>query len=74
MLRRAMERLPASPLIAKGLDLAERHLGMKELSVRLGSPAGTIKAWRLGQSTMPQQKFHLLVDLLLEIDPTWMED
>lgn len=69
-----MERLPASPLIAKGLDIAERHFGMKGLSVRLGSPAGTINAWRTGQSSMPQQKFHLLVDLLLEIDPNWMED
>lgn len=70
----SMERLPASPLIAKGLDIAQRHFGMRELSTRLGSPAGTINAWRLGQTTMPQQKFHLLVDLLLEIAPTWMED
>lgn len=74
MLRRSMERLPASPLIAKGLDIAERHFGMTQLSVRLGSPAGTINAWRSGDSTMPQQKFRLLVDLLLEIDPNWMED
>lgn len=69
-----MHRLPASPLISKGLEIAERKLGMTELSVRLGSPAGTIKAWRLGHSAMPEQKFKLLVDLLLEIDPTWMEE
>ena len=69
-----MNRLPVSPLISKGLEIAEKRLGMTELSVRLGSPAGTINAWRLGHSAMPEQKFHLLVDLLLEIDPTWMED
>jgi len=69
-----MHRLPVSPLIAKGLEIAERKLGMTELSVRLGSPVGTINAWRLGHSVMPDQKFRLLVDLLLEIDPSWMED
>ena len=69
-----MHRLPANPLITKGLELAERKLGMTELSVRLGSPAGTIHAWRSGDSVMPEQKFRLLIDLLLEIDPTWMED
>lgn len=69
-----MHRLPASPLIAKGLEIAEQKLGMTQLSVRLGSPAGTINAWRLGHTAMPEQKFRLLVDLLLEIDPGWMED
>lgn len=41
-----MHRLPVSPLIGKGLEIAERELGMTELSVRLGSPEGTINAWR----------------------------
>ena len=69
-----MHRLPANPLISKGLELAERKLGMTELSVRLGSPAGTVNAWRSGDSAMPEHKFRLLIDLLLEIDPTWMDE
>jgi hypothetical protein len=66
-----MHRLPASPLISRGLEIAEKRLGMTELSVRLGSPAGAIMAWRLGHATMPEYKFLKLVDVLMEIDPSW---
>ena len=66
-----MNRLPVSPLISRGLELAEKSLGMAVLSERLGSPAGAIMAWRLGHATMPEGKFLILVDILMEIDPDW---
>jgi hypothetical protein len=68
-----MQRLPASPLIARALEIAEKRLGMTELSVRLGSPASSIEAWRLGHATMPEYKFLRLVDILTELDPGWNE-
>jgi len=68
-----MNRLPVSPLVSRGLQIAEKHLGMTELSVRLGSPATTIMAWRLGHVTMPEGKFLLMVDILMEIDPNWTD-
>jgi hypothetical protein len=68
-----MQRLPASPLIARALEIAEKRLGMTELSVRLGSPASSIEAWRLGHATMPEYKFLRLVDILTELDPSWNE-
>ena len=68
-----MNRLPASPLITRGLDVAERHLGLADLCKRLGSPEGSIRAWTLGHATMPESKFLRLVDILSEIDPNWSE-
>jgi hypothetical protein len=68
-----MQRLPASPLIARALEIAEKRLGMTELSVRLGSPASSIEAWRVGHATMPEYKFLRLVDILTELDPSWNE-
>ena len=68
-----MQRLPASPLIARAVEIAEKRLGMTELSVRLGSPASSIEAWRLGHATMPEYKFLRLVDILTELDPSWNE-
>lgn len=66
-----MSRMPVSPLVARGLELAEKRLGILELSVRLGSPAESIKAWRLGHATMPERKFMVLVEMLTELDPGW---
>jgi hypothetical protein len=66
-----MDRLPANPLVVRGLEMAEKHFGVVELSRLLGSPAGTISAWRSGESAMPRNKFLLLVDLLMQIDPEW---
>ena len=71
--RLAMNRLPASPLITRGLELAEKHLGLKELCERLGSPEGSIRAWRMGHATMPENKFLRLVEILSEIDPSWTD-
>jgi hypothetical protein len=68
-----MNRLPANPLIAQGLEIAEKQLGIAELSLRLGSPVSSIHAWKLGHASMPENKFLLLVDILTQIDPQWNE-
>ena len=68
-----MNRLPTSPLIAKGLEIAEKHLGIQELSRRLGAHESTIRAWRFGHATMPEHKFLVLVDILTELDPNWTD-
>jgi CheY-like chemotaxis protein len=68
-----MNRLPASPLAMKGLELAEKRLGMEELSARLGVPAELIRAWRLGHAEMPHQAFLRLVDVVSALDPGWTQ-
>jgi hypothetical protein len=66
-----VQRLPVNPLISRGLELAEKRLGMTELCKRLGSPPSAVIAWRQGDTTMPEGKFLILVDLLTELDPDW---
>ena len=56
----------------RGLEIAEKHLGMAELSTRLGVPEETIRAWRLGLVEMPDKEFLRFVDLLADIDPNWL--
>lgn len=68
-----MNRLPASPLISRALEIAEKHLGIEELSTRLGEPTTTVRAWRFGHATMPDHKFLTLVDILNELDPHWTD-
>jgi hypothetical protein len=68
-----MNRLPVSPLITKGLDIAEKHLGIEELSRRLTVSDMTIRAWRFGHVTMPDAKFLQLVDILVTLDPNWTD-
>ena len=68
-----MNRLPASPLVTRGLEIAEKYLGMEELSVQLGAPVTLIQAWRLGHATMPERKFLRLVDILTGLDPDWTD-
>jgi hypothetical protein len=68
-----MKRLPASPLIARSLEIAEKKLGMRELSWRMQATEETLRAWRDGHATMPQYKFLRLVDILTELDPTWQD-
>jgi hypothetical protein len=68
-----MNRLPANPLVARALEVAERHIGMRELCRRLVVPEDVIRAWQRGLATMPQFKFLRLVDILTELDPTWKE-
>lgn len=66
-----MNRMPASPLIIKGLQIAEMRLGMDVLSERLGAPPELIRAWRMAHATMPDRKFLKLVDILTDLDPSW---
>ena len=68
-----MNRLPVSPLITRGLEVAEKRLGMAELSRRLDVPDSTINAWRFGHATMPEYKFLRLVDILNELEPDWTD-
>ena len=68
-----MNRVPVSPLVMKGLEIAEKHLGMDELSRRLRAPADLVRAWRFGHTTMPEYKFLALVDILTDLDPDWTE-
>ena len=64
-----MNRRPVSPLILRGLELAEKHLGIDPLCKRLGTAPETVQAWRVGSAEMSDAQFLKLVDLLLEIDP-----
>lgn len=68
-----MNRLPASPLVTRALDVAEKHLGIAELSRRLDVPETTLRAWRFGHATMPEHKFLGLVDILTELNVGWNE-
>ena len=68
-----MNRVAPSPLVVRALEVAEKRLGLEELSRRLGAPEATLKAWRVGLTTMPQQDFMRLVDLLTELPVAWDE-
>jgi len=68
-----MNRLPASPLITRGLEIAEKRLGMEELCKRLRATETSIRAWGLGHATMPEYKFLQLVDILSDLDPHWTD-
>ena len=45
-----------------------KALGPDELSARLNAPPELIQTWLNGHATMPQRKFLLLVDILVELD------
>jgi hypothetical protein len=68
-----MKRMPASPLISKGLEIAENHLGIEELANRLHTVPSIIHAWLRGHATMPEYKFLRLVDILNELEPDWTD-
>jgi hypothetical protein len=68
-----MNRLPTSPLITKGLEIAENRLGIDQLSERLGVPAALVRAWRFGHAAMPEKDFLTLVDILTELVPGWID-
>jgi hypothetical protein len=57
-----MNRLPASPLVARALAVAEKRLGIDELCRRLVAP-----------QTMVQGAPRTLVDILTELDPSWVD-
>jgi hypothetical protein len=69
-----MNRVPVSPLISKALEVAEKYLGVEELAKRLHTTDSFIRAWRLGQATMPEYKFLRLADILSELEPGWSDD
>ena len=69
-----MNRLPAPPHISLGLSIAEKRLGLEELSRRLDASETTIRAWQSGDVSMPEHKFLQLVDVLLAIDRRWLDD
>jgi len=68
-----MNRMPASPLISRALQVGEQYLGMDELCRRLRATKESVLAWRTGMATMPQYKFLQLVDILTDLDPAWRE-
>jgi hypothetical protein len=49
-----MHRLPASPLVTKGLEIAEKRLGTTELANRLRTTPDIVRAWQMGHVTMPE--------------------
>ena len=67
-----MNRLPISPLVMRGLQIAERHLGIAELAKRLTATESTVRSWQLGLAEMPDREFLLLADLLNEIGEPWL--
>jgi hypothetical protein len=66
-----VNRGPVSPLIIKGIEIAQARLGMEELSKRLEASETLVRAWQLGHIAMPESKFLRLVDILTELDPKW---
>jgi hypothetical protein len=68
-----VKRVDPAPLIARALDVAEKHLGIEELCHRLVVPEAEIRAWRFGHAAMPEYKFLRLVDILTELDPSWVD-
>jgi hypothetical protein len=68
-----MNRIAASPLVTRGLEIAEKRLGMDELCRQLNVSESSIRAWMLGHATMPEYKFLRLVDILTELEPQWID-
>ncbi len=68
-----MNRITENPMVMRALQVAEQKLGLEQLSRRLSAPDATLRAWRDGQTTMPQHRFLLLVDLLTALDPSWYD-
>ncbi|HYL90480.1 MAG TPA: hypothetical protein VEU32_17145 [Burkholderiales bacterium] len=68
-----MKRIPNSPLVGRALEVAEKHLGIEELSKRLNAPVETIRVWGVGHATMPEYKFLRLIDVLTELPIPWEE-
>jgi hypothetical protein len=68
-----VNRLPNSPLVARALQVAEKHLGAQQLAQRLDIPETMIEAWRLGHAPIPEGKFLQLVDIITELDIAWSE-
>ena len=59
--------MPDTQVMARALERALRALGPDELSSRLKAPPELIQTWINGHATMPERKFHRLLDLLGEV-------
>jgi hypothetical protein len=69
-----MPRRRARELIERALAVAERRLGMWELSLHMDAPLLLIRAWRAGHTTMPEERFTKLVRMLDKLDPAWRDE
>ena len=67
-----MKRLSVSPLVIRGLELAEGHVGLEALCKRLDCAPAEIDAWKSGTVEMPDKKFLELVDLLNDLAIAWL--
>jgi len=65
--------MSSNPLVQRALDVVEKKIGTGELCRRLGAPEHLVRAWQLGHATMPEYKFLRLVDILTELDASWMD-
>lgn len=66
-----MKRMPSSPLIARALAVAEKYLGIEELSRRMGVPEATVQAWRGHHLAMSNSDFLRLIDIITSLDVRW---
>ena len=66
-----MDRIHASPLAGRVLELCVRELGAVEVARRLGVTPVLLDLWRTGAAAMPQGEFLKLVDVLVSLDPGW---
>jgi transcriptional regulator with XRE-family HTH domain len=64
-----MSERAASAILRRAIEIAEQYLGVEELCVRLGVPASTIDAWRLGFLAMPDDDFMRLLEIATGLDP-----
>lgn len=55
---------------AGSLEHALGAIGLDELAARLDAPAQAVQTWMRGQEAMPERNFMLLLDLLLDINPS----
>lgn len=66
-----MNRLPVSPLVTRGLELAEARVGLEELCKRLDCVPTEIDAWKNGAVEMSDKKFLELIDMLNDLAIAW---
>lgn len=64
------QRSLRNALAKRALEIAEKRLGLVELSRRLQTADTTIRAWRFGHENMPPKKFRELLYMLDELQPS----
>jgi DNA-binding transcriptional regulator YiaG len=53
----------------RALAVAEKRLGIEELSHRLGAAEAAVRAWQTGAIEMPDKDFLRLIDIVTDIEP-----